>query len=130
MSGRNKVYFAYEIETGLTKIGTSSTPAERVSGLSCERKTTIVLTGIADAHRGRGLYVERFVHLDLADKHVHKEWFRLTEDDVRKGVVFAQNVRVPEECLWTVGLPRVPWRNLTNPKRKANTLARRASNAI
>ena len=76
------------IETGLYKIGLTTTPESRMSGLSTGLPYELTLVHTIKC-RDR-FKIEKFFHEKFASKRVKGEWFALEKDDIEYFKVFVE----------------------------------------
>ncbi|MDE6649287.1 MAG: GIY-YIG nuclease family protein [Muribaculaceae bacterium] len=73
--GNEQTYLMKDANTGHTKIGKSINPKKRESGFKCSN-LAISLCYVCDCN------VEAELHRAYADKHVDREWFNLSDEDI------------------------------------------------
>ncbi len=81
------VYFVYQSETGLTKIGFTTDIDNRLSALG--RKGSLLLKGTIPCHRVIGYQIERDIHKNCEAIKVHGEWFRFKDEKILAKYIIA-----------------------------------------
>lgn len=76
----NWVYLFQEDFAGLIKIGIAKNPLQRMAALQTSCPQTITM--LAQVNDDDAKIREAELHVRYAKKHVRREWFRLTENDI------------------------------------------------
>lgn len=94
------VYFVWRFGTNLTKVGmTTLNPNERLTALRVDRclhGSEMVLLGHIDTDKPREL--ETKLHNTLVDYHANREWFILSETQIKKMVDNAGLISSTKDC--------------------------------
>lgn len=91
------VYFLKSPALGLVKIGCSGNSRQRISDLRNMNADDLVLAAHIKTERYRA--AESIIHCFFKEKHSHREWFRITDEDIDFAVKYWERIQASNKIV-------------------------------